>query len=472
MRKGTAYRLAMLGAILLVLANTWVAARSLATMFSAQFWLAHTLEVLAQTEDIALQNRSADASSRGYFLTGDDVFARRYDASSRSLESGIDKLQKLTADNSSQQERIRYLRTRASYKLGAIDAALAVRRSHPDSTVNPIVLQQALSDNPGNGQSVQWCINEMENEEHRLLTQRTHEAAAAKRSLTVTSLAAAVLDLILLIVAFELLLRAERSRIELGRRAVEINALNTELIASNSSLEARVAERTHELQVSNQELEAFSYSVSHDLRAPLRTIDGFSLALKEDFSDKLNDEGQDYIARVRGGVQRMGQLIDALLQLSRVTRSEISRERIDLSQLATNVFNELRAADPERDVLWIAQPGVMVEGDPRLLRIALENLIGNAWKFTSRTADGRIEFGSGTREGHTVYFIRDNGAGFDMQYVDRLFTAFQRLHGDRDFKGSGIGLATVSRIIRRHHGTIGAESIIGQGATFYFTLAA
>jgi len=197
--------------------------------------------------------------------------------------------------------------------------------------------------------------------------------------------------------------------------------------------------------------------------------------LLEDFSDKLNEEGRDYIGRVRNGVQRMGTLIDALLQLSRVTRTEVQRERMDLSQLATLVFNELQAATPERDVLFLALPGVLVEADPRLVRIALENLIGNAYKFTSRTEGGRIEFGSmagrDQHAGHTVYFIRDNGAGFDMHYVDRLFTAFQRLHGDRDFKGSGIGLATVSRIIRRHHGTIWAESELGHGATFYFTLA-
>jgi signal transduction histidine kinase len=173
----------------------------------------------------------------------------------------------------------------------------------------------------------------------------------------------------------------------------------------------------------------------------------------------------------------MGQLIDALLQLSRVTRTELSTEAVDLSQLATLVFNELaandpqRQADPARKVTFTAQPGVIAQGDPRLLRIALENLIGNAFKFTSRTPDATINFGSRLEGGRTVYFVQDNGAGFDMHYVDRLFTAFQRLHGDRDFKGSGIGLATVSRIIRRHHGSIGAESVPGQGATFFFDLA-
>jgi light-regulated signal transduction histidine kinase (bacteriophytochrome) len=208
------------------------------------------------------------------------------------------------------------------------------------------------------------------------------------------------------------------------------------------------------------------------LRAPLRTSDGFSLALLEDFSDVLNDEGRDYIGRVRAGVQRMGALIDALLQLSRVSRSDLQRERVDLSQMAKLIFDELRIAEPDRQIDFVGEPGVLAMADPRLMRVAMENLVGNAWKYTSRTASPRIEFGSDARDGRTVYFIRDNGAGFDMQYVDRLFTAFQRLHGDRDFKGSGIGLATVSRIIRRHHGNIWAEGEPDKGATFYFTLDA
>jgi light-regulated signal transduction histidine kinase (bacteriophytochrome) len=318
---------------------------------------------------------------------------------------------------------------------------------------------------------VQRVIAEIEAEEQRLLQQRIAATTAARHQVVISFIAASLLDLVLLVLAYRFLMRAYHDAASLAEKAVEIEILNRNLQTLNVELEARVELRTRELAVSNQELEAFSYSVSHDLRAPLRTIDGFSLALLEDFADKLNAEGRDYIARVRAGVQRMGVLIDALLQLSRVTRTEVLRERVDLSQLATLVFNELRAGEPEREVQFLAQPGVLARADPRLLRVAFENLIGNAIKFTARTPDARIEFGSSLKEGSTVYFIRDNGAGFDMQYVDRLFTAFQRLHGDRDFKGSGIGLATVSRIIRRHHGTIWAESELGRGATFYFTLA-
>jgi light-regulated signal transduction histidine kinase (bacteriophytochrome) len=315
-------------------------------------------------------------------------------------------------------------------------------------------------------------IHDIEAEEQELLAARTADASSARHWVWGSFTVAFALDFLLLVAAFELLVRTGQARERIEASSQEIEVLNRQLTEANEVLESRVAERTRELASSNEELEAFSYSVSHDLRAPLRTIDGFSLALEEDFAEKLDAQGRDYISRVRNGVQRMGTLIDSLLQLSRVTRSDVQRERVDLSQLATLVFREIQVGDREREINWIAQPGVMVEVDPRLMRIALENLIGNAWKFTARTPDATITFGSSSQNGKAVYFLRDNGAGFDMNYVDRLFTAFQRLHGEREFKGSGIGLATVSRIIRRHHGSIWAEGEPGKGATFFFTLTA
>ncbi len=475
MRMSGRYRLAMAAAMLLVLLNTWWAVRSLSALFTVQSWRAHTLEVLTHTKALELGVAQGNGAVRAYLLTGSPEFVTRFQQAKTSIDAEIVQLSTLTADNLSQRQRIAYLRQRILVKRAALDAGVALRRGAA-GPLEASILTPVLSDSPDGGPSVSYCIDQIENEEARLLEQRNHEANYARIRVWVSFLAASLLDIFLLIVAAELLIRTGRDKETLADRAVEIESLNAALSAANSDLEDRVAQRTRELAVSNQELEAFSYSVSHDLRAPLRTIDGFSLALMEDFADKLNDEGRDYIARVRSGVQRMGTLIDALLQLSRVTRSELQTERVDLSSLATLVFNELQAADPGRSVTFTAQPGVIVQGDGRLLRIALENLIGNAWKFTSRTAGAHIEFGSrpaaGDQKAQTVYFIRDNGAGFDMQYVDRLFTAFQRLHGDREFKGSGIGLATVSRIIRRHHGTITAESAPGQGATFFFHLAA
>jgi signal transduction histidine kinase len=236
------------------------------------------------------------------------------------------------------------------------------------------------------------------------------------------------------------------------------------------TLELRVQERTAALTLANKELEAFSYSVSHDLRAPLRSIDGFSKILLERYSPALDERGQDYLHRVRAAAQRMGQLIDDMLGLSRIGRAEMRREPVALSALAAEIMGELREREPERTVEAVIQPDIVAVGDPELLRIVLTNLLGNAWKFSREREIARIEFGVMERDHQQVYYIRDNGAGFDMTYVDKLFSPFQRLHTEVEFSGTGIGLAIVQRIVHRHGGTAWAESIVGQGATFYFTL--
>lgn len=235
----------------------------------------------------------------------------------------------------------------------------------------------------------------------------------------------------------------------------------------NVELERRVRERTGQLEATNKELEAFAYSVSHDLRAPLRGIDGFSQALLEDYHDKLDESGQDCLRRVRAATQRMGHLIDDILQLSRLSRSAMQREAVDLSVIASRVVAELQTLEPTRAIDIYLAPQLMATGDARLLEVVLMNLLGNAWKFTSKRADARIEFGV---TGRGAFFVRDNGAGFDPAYADRLFTPFQRLHSTAEFPGTGIGLATVQRIIHRHAGEVWAESAVNEGATFYFTL--
>ncbi len=250
------------------------------------------------------------------------------------------------------------------------------------------------------------------------------------------------------------------------RDVTERRHVESEIKRLNDDLNRRATE----LEAANKELEAFSYSVSHDLRAPLRAIDGFSQALAEDYSDKLDEHGKDYLRRVRAATQRMGDLIDDLLMLSRLTRSEMSRDRVDLSALAEEVISGLRQTTPERRVDVSIQPGMVVEADPHLLRIALDNLLGNAWKFTGKRDDARIEVGAARHDDETAYYVRDNGAGFDMAHADNLFAPFQRLHRTEEFSGTGIGLAMVQRIIRRHGGRIWAESAVGEGATFYFTL--
>lgn len=229
-------------------------------------------------------------------------------------------------------------------------------------------------------------------------------------------------------------------------------------------------EANRELQAINRELEAFSYSVSHDLRAPLRSIDGFSQILLEDYEDELDEEGRDYLGRVRGSAQRMGQLIDDLLELSRVTRGPLRRSTVDLSGMAADVAGGLKASDTERRGRFVISDGLVARGDAKLLRVALENLLGNAWKFTSKEPEAMVEFGASWRGGMQVYYVRDNGVGFDATYADKLFGAFQRLHGPDEFEGTGVGLATVARVIRRHGGEVWAEGKVGEGATFYFTL--
>jgi light-regulated signal transduction histidine kinase (bacteriophytochrome) len=230
-------------------------------------------------------------------------------------------------------------------------------------------------------------------------------------------------------------------------------------------------EVNRELEGANRELEAFSYSVSHDLRAPLRSIEGFSQILLEDYADKLDEEGEDYLGRVRAASRHMATLIDDLLDLSRVTRGPLRRELVDLGALATSIVEELRRSQPDREVEFVTEEGVVASADANLVAVALENLIGNAWKFTSRKPRARIEFGSIARQGEGLtYFVRDDGAGFDEAYAGKLFGAFQRLHAPEEFEGTGIGLATVQRIIHRHGGRVWAEGEVGGGATFYFTL--
>lgn len=250
----------------------------------------------------------------------------------------------------------------------------------------------------------------------------------------------------------------------------QIQTRDSALEQARDELEARVEERTRDLQEVNKELEAFSYSVAHDLRAPLRGIDGFSQVLLEDYGPRLDDTGKEHLQRVRLATQRMAQLLDDLLNLSKVTRSAIRPSQIDLNEMAQAVFADLRRQNPQRQVEIAMEPSLSAKGDPGLLRIVLDNLLGNAWKFTSKKDQARIEFGKTQVDGANAFFVRDNGAGFDMAYAAKLFTVFHRLHKVSDFPGTGVGLATVQRIVLRHGGRIWAESALDRGTTFYFTL--
>ena len=303
--------------------------------------------------------------------------------------------------------------------------------------------------------------------------------ALEDRGALVTGLSAGADDYVAKAADLEVILsrlRAQlrRRRLELERRLLGERLLRAELEATQARAARELAEARSELlrdvERKNRELEAFTYSVSHDLRAPLRHMEGFAVALLEDHAASLDEKGQDYLRRIRKAAQQGGLLIDALLELSHVGQAALVRERVDLTALARAVAEELARSEPGRQVAFQLQEGLEADADPRLTRVILENLLGNAWKFTRRTAEARIALGVEPHDAGTCFFVRDNGAGFDPAYATHLFGPFQRLHSAAEYPGSGVGLATVQRIVERHGGRIWAEARPGQGATFYWTI--
>lgn len=462
----------LLGAILVVVLNTWMAYSALKTFDQSQGWVAHTWEVLNSLEKVLSDTKDAESSTRGYINSGDMALLIDFHAARALLPQDVDRFDQLTRDNPSQQARVKELRSRVAERIAVMDNIAELKQ-----TGQTELIQTTLA--AGRGRQVMIALRSViedgELEERRLLSLRTAEVARNLGRARFTLFLASGLDLLLISLMFRYFARERRlkeiseqtatslalSRAEVERKAEEIQALNV-------TLEERVRQRTAELENTNRELEAFSYSVSHDLRAPLRTIDGFSLALEEDYAEAVDATGRDYIGRVRGGVQRMGMLIDALLQLSRVTRAEITREPVDFSAMVNTVAENVKEENPGRALAITVDEGMKVNGDPKLLRVAVENLLGNAAKFTGKVEHPQIHFGWDAAE--QAFFITDNGAGFDMHYAGKLFGAFNRLHGDKDFKGSGIGLATVARVIARHHGRIWALGEVDNGATFFFTV--
>ena len=463
----------MLAAVLLIVGlNTWFAVEAVRALLDAEAWLAHTWEVIGQEQIIMASITTAESSARGYVITGEEAFLAPYHKTQLAIPEQIDHFQMLTEDNPVQQLNVQDLRLVAGRRMASLQNGIDLRR---DAGFEAAQTKMAAGVGAAEMDRAREIVAKMDTEERRLLANRGDEARHnAQRAMFAIGLATA-LDLLLMIFISRYFLRERGLRVESEMAAARLavaraHAERSELQVRtlNAELEQRVRERTAELETTNRELEAFSYSVSHDLRAPLRTIDGFSLALMEDYSDAVDETGRDYISRVRAGVQRMGGLIDALLQLSRITRAEIVRERINPVSLAETVVSALKEENPDRSMTFALLPGPDVDADPKLVQVALENLLGNAVKFTAKREHAEIEFGWDPEA--AAWRVRDNGAGFDMHYSDKLFNAFNRLHGDKDFKGSGIGLATVARVIRRHHGRIWADSAVDHGATFWFTL--
>ncbi len=419
--------------------------------------------VLAQATEVRQLLVDRETGVRGFLLTGDESFLAPYHSAGKVLPEALARLDSSVADAPDQQARLAELRRRsAGWEAFAADE---LRRYRNQEDWVKLV---AEGEGKRRMDGLRQLLDELAFVERERATQRS--ALAERQARLVLWGGAAWLLFLGLLLAWlsrrQLVLLSGDYESLLERAQSQANDLR----ASEARLEQRVAQRTQELTVANRELESFSYSVSHDLRAPLRAVDGFSQALLEDEGERISEDGHEHLRRLRAAATRMGQLIDDLLRLSRLSRAELTREPVDLSALARDVTDGLKRTEPGRDATFDIAPGLTTRGDARLLRVVLENLLGNAWKFTSQRSGARIEFFAESQDGRPHYCVRDNGVGFDMAYSGKLFSPFQRLHRPTEFPGTGIGLATVQRIIHRHGGDITAEAAPDGGATFRFTL--
>ncbi len=397
-------------------------------------------------DEIAALLGEAKSARRAYGLTGEASYKQIYVHAVTELPARLAKVGQLTADSATEQRWLAELQPVVTQRLARLEEQNAAR----ERTGKEIILGDAVAlENGKLDDTIRRITTAMIGEQRSLLEARERETERRLWRGEVVSAISAASACLLLLLAFGLL-----SREVLQRRRAEA-ATRAALVATEAL---------------NGELEAFSYSVSHDLRAPLRAIDGFSQALLEDNAAQLDDAGKQHLDRVRAASQRMAQLIDDLLGLSRVTRSRLEVVPVELTVLAEAVAADLRAANPGREIDLVIAPELGAHGDPRLLRIVFDNLLGNAFKFTAKRAHAHISVGVRSEAGERVYFVTDDGVGFDPQYSEKLFGAFQRLHDGVEFAGTGIGLATVQRIIRRHGGRIWATGEPDRGATFCFTL--
>jgi signal transduction histidine kinase len=439
-------------------------------LVDATEWVDHTDEVTATASRLERLCVDMETGVRGYLLMHDPVFRAPYDDSRRELEPVLATLAALVADNATQVLRVADLRAAIGRWMPLAESALA-RREQPNWQVSvPDQHAARARFNDLRRQFDAFRAGEVLLRDSRTATAR----AAARRTTRVTIGAALLLGLALALAGarqlgvvvkqYGTLLGAERER---SRALAAAEAALRDL---NARLEGQVSRRTADLTASNRELESFCYAVSHDLRSPLRGIAGFAQVLAEDYGPTLDDEGRRHLDRVRTGALRMSQLIDDLLELSRVTRSPLAKQPVDLGALAAAIIERLRAADESRSVDVVVARPMLASGDARLLEVALENLVDNAWKYTRLTPSARIEIGVDAAATPAVYHVRDNGAGFDMAFAGKLFQPFQRLHTEAEFEGTGIGLATVQRVIERHGGAVWAKAAPSRGAEIFFTL--
>ncbi len=409
-------------------------------------WVSHTHTVQTQLSKVLSTLQDAETGQRGYLLTGVESYLEPFKNANQKIHIVLDDLRTLTADNPRQQEELdrigplvhekfnELIKTISLLKTEGLDIALALVQTDRGK----IVMDQIRSH-----------IANMEAEENALLAKRKDYALRlADLNLIVDGVGFIVIVLIAIFV-----IRRVSHNIAVRRRS-----------------EIALKQRSVELESANAELDASAHSISHDLRAPLRAMDGFRQALIADHGDKLEGEAKDFLDRISKASRRMGQMIDEILTLSLATRQKILTQEVDLTAIVQKLLAELIARNPDRSVTIEVAPNFTARGDPGLLQVVLDNLLGNAWKFTNQKEVGKIEFGMYSKDRERVYFVRDDGAGFDMAYEDKLFGIFQRLHSTTAFEGTGIGLATVARLIHRHGGRVWAEGEENKGASFYFTL--
>jgi signal transduction histidine kinase len=421
----------------------------------------------------------AETGVRGFLLVGDAEFLAPYDAAVQTFPARVDRLERLAGENPDQLALVAEVREEfARFVEDLAEPAIAQRRQNPvsmdDLTALTVDSKEVLDTIRENIDTIVTEERTAGGAEAALQRARGDEAAGVA---VLSAIAASLLALVTALVSARLM-AVRIGAVTRGAHALAADGVRTnlspvghdeiaELGHSFNAMADQLERRQAELEGVNRELESFSYTVSHDLRAPLRSIAGFAQILEEDHQSELSAEGRRLLSRIRAAAGRMSELIDALLELARVSTGALSREPVDVSQLAEDVVAELRSREPGRQVRAVIAPGLHTTGDPRLLRVVLENLVGNAWKFTGKRSHAHIWVRVGPLQpGHTGFVVADDGAGFAMEYADTLFSPFRRLHSEEDFEGTGIGLATVHRIVERHGGTIEAEGTPGEGASF------
>jgi len=427
----------------------------------------HSYEMNMALEHLFSDLKDAETGQRGYLLTQNENYLQPYLQSLQTVHQKFDRLSTLSQNNKLQRQRVTLIGSLMQAKLQELGETITLSKTQGFTAALKLV-----KTNRGKiyMDQIRQVIEVMEVDNQKLIDKQSLLIEQGFRLTTFSSAIGGILALGILILVYGLLMREMTARqlanTRLEAEIVERKRIEEQIQQLNINLEKQVIA----LDTTNQELESFAYSVSHDLRAPLRSIDGFSKMLLDKAQDKLNPEEHHYLENVCENTKRMGELIDDLLKLSRLTRSEMKHEHFDLSMLVKDIFEEYRKRDPDREVQLEVTEGLLVNGDINLLKIMLENLLGNAWKFTAKTEVARIKFGMQKNDDDKpVYYIRDNGAGFNMKYADKLFGVFQRLHQMAEFPGTGIGLATVQRVMRRHGGKVWAEGEENKGATFYFS---